>query len=159
MLVDNYLLLKYIHIICAFVLSGTGAGIAFFMLMASRTKNISAISVTARHVILADWIFTTPAVIGQFITGVLLMRYLHYSFTSIWFLSVASLFLFIGCCWIPVVFIQYKLKKMAEASEITGELNEGFYFAMKWWVTLGVPAFIGILVMLWLMVFKPFPVI
>jgi uncharacterized membrane protein len=157
--VDNYLLLKYIHIIFAFILAGTGTGIAFFMLMASRTKNISAIAITARHVILADWIFTTPAVIGQLVTGILLMQYLHYSFTSIWFLAAISLFLFIGLCWIPVVFIQYKLKKLAEAAEFTGNLGGEFYLAMKWWVALGVPAFIGILLMLWLMVFKPFSVI
>jgi len=157
--VDNYLLLKYIHVICAMVLAGTGTGIAFFMLMASRTRNIAAIAITARHVILADWIFTTPAVIGQLATGILLMQYLHYSFTSIWFLAVISVFLFIGLCWVPVVFIQYKLKKLAEASEITGKINEDFYLAMKWWVALGIPAFIAILVMLWLMVFKPFPVI
>ncbi|HSC76727.1 MAG TPA: DUF2269 domain-containing protein [Pseudomonadales bacterium] len=156
---DNYLLLKYIHIICAVILSGTGAGIAFFMLMASRTKNIPAIAVTARHVVLADWIFTTPAVIGQFATGVLLMQHLHYNFTSIWFLSVISLFLFIGFCWIPVVFIQYKIKRLAEIAEITGNISNGFYMAMKWWVALGIPAFIGVLFMLWLMIFKPFPVI
>jgi uncharacterized membrane protein len=157
-LVDNYLLLKYIHIICAMILAGTGTGIAFFMLMATKTKNIYAISVTARHVILADWIFTTPAVMGQFITGILLMQHLQFSFTSIWFLSVISLFLFIGCCWIPVVFIQYKLKQLAEIAEITGKISEDFHSAMKWWVALGIPAFIGILIMLWLMIFKPFSV-
>lgn len=156
---DNYLLLKYAHIFCAFILAGTGTGIAFFMLMAARTRNISVISITARHVILADWIFTAPAVIGQFITGVLLMRYLHYSFSSIWFFSVISLFLFIGLCWVPVVFIQYKLKELAEAAELVGNLSHEFYLAMKWWVALGVPAFVGILVMLWLMVFKPLPVV
>lgn len=156
---DNYLLLKYIHIICAFVLGGTGAGIAFFMLMASRTKNSAVIASTARHVVLADWIFTTPAVIGQLITGVLLMQQLHYSFTAPWFISVISLFIFIGCCWVPVVFIQYKLKLLAETAEKTNELNKSFYRAMRWWTCLGVPAFIGILIMLWLMVFKPLPII
>lgn len=156
---DSYLLLKYLHILCSFILAGTGTGIAFFMLMASRTRNITAIAITARHVILADWIFTTPAVIGQLLTGVLLMQYLHYSFTSIWFFSVISLFLFIGFCWIPVVFIQYRLKQLAEAAELTGKIGEEYHVAMKWWIALGIPAFTGILVMLWLMVFKPFPVV
>ncbi len=156
---DNYLLLKYIHILCAVVLVGTGAGIAFFMLMASRTKNIVVISSTARAVILADWIFTTPAVIGQLITGILLMQHLHYSFTAPWFMAVISLFLFIGCCWVPVVFIQYQLKNLAIDAEKAGLLNDAFYRAMKYWVALGVPAFTGILFMLWLMVFKPLSVV
>lgn len=156
---DNYLLLKYLHILCAFVLAGTGAGIAFFMLMASRTKNISVIASTARTVVIADWIFTTPAVIGQLITGVLLMQHLHYGFTAPWFMTVASLFIFIGCCWVPVVFIQYQLKKLAIEAEKTGLLSDAFYRAMKYWVALGVPAFTGILIMLWLMVFKPLSVI
>lgn len=156
---DNYLVLKYIHILCAIVLAGTGAGIAFFMLMASRSKNISVIAHTARIVVLADWIFTTPAVIGQFITGVLLMQRLQYSFSAPWFMCVASLFVFIGCCWVPVMFIQYRLKKLAEAAEQIGVLSDGFYRAIKYWVALGVPAFSGILVMLWLMIFKPLTIL
>jgi uncharacterized membrane protein len=152
---DNYLVLKYIHILCAIVLVGTGAGIAFFMLMASSTKNIAVIASTARHVVLADWIFTTPAVIGQLITGVLLMKRLGYSFEAPWFMSVISLFIFIGCCWLPVVFLQYRLKKLASEAETTGMLSESFYSAMKYWIALGIPAFTGILIMLWLMVFKP----
>lgn len=156
---DNYLVLKYIHILCAIVLTGTGAGIAFFMLMASLSKNIAVIAHTARMVVLADWIFTAPAVIGQFITGVLLMQRLQYSFSTPWFMCVFSLFAFIGCCWIPVVFIQYRLKKLAEAAEQSSVLSDAFYRAMKYWVALGVPAFSGILIMLWLMIFKPLAII
>lgn len=156
---DNYLILKYLHVICAIVLAGTGAGIAFFMLMASRSKNISVIAHTARFVVLADWIFTTPAVIGQLITGILLMQRLQYSFSAPWFMCVISLFVFIGCCWVPVVFIQYRLKKLAEDAQKTGVLSDAFYSAMKYWIALGVPAFSGILIMLWLMIFKPLAII
>lgn len=156
---DNYLVLKYIHIFCAIVLAGTGAGIAFFMLMASWSKNIPVIAHTARVVVLADWIFTTPAVIGQLVTGILLMQRLQYSFSSPWFLSVGSLFIFIGCCWVPVVIIQYRLKKLAEAAKQTGVLSDGFHSAMKYWVALGIPAFSGILLMLWLMIFKPMTIL
>jgi uncharacterized membrane protein len=156
---DNYLLLKYLHILCAFVLAGTGTGIAFFMLMASRSKNIAVIAHTARYVVLADWLFTTPAAIGQLITGILLMKRLQYSFYSPWFMSVISLFIFIGCCWVPVVFIQYRLKKLANEVETTGVLSKDFYLAMKYWIALGLPAFTGILIMLWLMVFKPLAII
>jgi uncharacterized membrane protein len=156
---DNYLLLKYVHILCAIVLTGTGVGIAFFMLMASRSKNIVVIAHTAKWVVLADWIFTTPAVVGQALTGALLMQRLQYSFSAPWFMCVASLFVFIGCCWIPVVFIQYRLRKLAIDAQITGVLSDDFFKAMKYWIALGIPAFCGIFLMLWLMIFKPLAII
>ncbi|NIB39301.1 DUF2269 domain-containing protein [Pseudomaricurvus alkylphenolicus] len=156
---DNYLLLKLIHILSAVVVAGTGAGIAFFMLMASRSSNPAAIAVTARHVVLADWIFTAPAVLLQFVTGILLMLKLGYSFTSTWFFWVITLFVFIGVCWAPVIVIQYKLKALADRSLDAGELDPDFKNMMRLWVALGVPAFAAILVIFWLMVFKPFPVL
>ncbi len=156
---DNYLLLKYLHILFATVLFGTGAGIAFFMLMAVLSKNISVILHTARITIMADWLFTAPAVAGQFITGALLMKRLQYSFSAPWFQAVFSLFVFIGCCWVPVVIIQYRLKNLAKDAEHTGVLSDSFHRAIRLWVLLGIPAFAGILVMLWLMIFKPLAII
>jgi len=155
---DSYLFLKLIHILSAVVVAGTGTGIAFFMFMANRSSNVTAIAVTARHVVLADWVFTAPAVLLQFVTGVLLMMKLGYSFTSTWFFLVISLFIFIGICWVPVILIQYKLKKLADTSLITGVLDPGFKKMMRLWTALGVPAFASILLIFWLMVFKPFPV-
>lgn len=156
---DNYLLLKMIHILCAVVVAGTGTGIAFFMFMASRSSNVAAMAVTARHVVMADWIFTTPAVVLQFVTGVLLMLRLEYSFSSTWFYLVIALYLFIGACWVPVVLIQYRLKALADASLVNGVLEPGLKKLMRWWTALGVPAFAAILVVFWLMVFKPFAVV
>lgn len=155
---DSYLWLKLLHILSAVVITGTGAGIAFFMLMVSRSSNISAIAITSRYVVLADWIFTAPAVVLQFITGVLLMLKLGYSFTSTWFLSVISLFLFIGLCWVPVVIIQYKLRNIADESLAAGILKPSFNKLMRLWIALGLPAFLSILAIFWLMVFKPLAV-
>jgi len=152
---DSYLALKLIHIISATVLAGTGIGIAFFMLMASRTGNFATISMTARHVVLADWLFTAPAVVIQLITGIWLMKILHYSFTSAWFAAVISLFIFIGCCWIPVIVIQYKLKNIVETQPQNNYSDARFKKLMTLWITLGIPAFTGILILFWLMVFKP----
>lgn len=156
---DSYFLLKMVHILSAVTVAGTGVGIAFFMFMANRSSNIAAIAVTARHVVLADWIFTAPAVVVQFVSGILLMMKLGYSFTSIWFLVVLALFIFIGICWIPVIFIQYKLKALADSSLTAGVLDPNFKKLMRWWTALGVPAFAAILVIFWLMVFKPFSVL
>ena len=156
---DNYLLLKMIHILSAVVVVGTGMGIAFFMFMANRSSNVAAIAVTARHVVLADWIFTAPAIVVQFVSGVLLMMKLGYSFSSTWFYLVLALFVFIGICWIPVVVIQYRLRALADSSLEAGVLDPRFTRMMRFWTALGVPAFTSILVIFWLMVFKPVPVI
>ena len=156
---DSYHLLKMLHVLAAVVITGTGAGIAFFMLMAHRSSNIAAIAITSRHVVLADWIFTTPAVAIQFVTGILLMQRLGYSFSSAWFLLVISLFIFIGLCWIPVVLIQYKLKALANLALDTGRLQPSFHHLMRIWTCLGIPAFLSVLVIFWLMIFKPYPVI
>jgi uncharacterized membrane protein len=156
---DSYFLLRLIHILSAVVVAGTGTGIAFFMFMASRSNNPQAIAVTAKHVVLADWLFTAPAVVAQFVSGWLLMNKLNWSFTSQWCLVVIALFIFIGVCWIPVIFIQYQLRQHAELAVEQGVISTEFRQLMKLWTALGIPAFSAILVIFWLMVFRPLPVV
>jgi len=153
---DSYLLLKLIHILSAVVVTGTGTGIAFFMVMANRSNNPQAIYVTAKTVILGDWIFTTPAVIAQLVSGILLMNKLNYSFSSIWFYWVIGLFVLIGICWLPVLRIQYRLKQLAEQSLESNQLEPEFKRLMQLWTLLGIPAFVAISAIFYLMVFKPY---
>ena len=155
---EYYLILKLIHILAAVVVTGTGAGIAFFMFMANRSNNSQATYITAKHVILGDWIFTTPAVITQIITGILLMNIQGYSFSAPWFYWVIGMFSFIGVCWVPVLRIQYKLRELAKVSVDSNQITPEFKLLMKTWTFLGIPAFTAILIIFWLMVFKPFPV-
>ena len=155
---EYYLVVKLIHILAAVVVTGTGAGIAFFMFMANRSNNPQAIYVTAKHVILGDWIFTTPAVITQIVSGVLLMNMQGYSYSSDWFYWVLGLFVFIGICWLPVLKIQYRLRELAKVSVELNQITPEFRSLMKIWTLLGIPAFTAILAIFWLMVFKPFPV-
>lgn len=157
-MMEYYLTLKLIHILAAVVVTGTGAGIAFFMFMANRSNNPQAIYITAKHVILGDWIFTTPAVITQIITGILLMNFQGYSFSAPWFYWVMGLFSFIGVCWLPVLRIQYKLRELAKISVESNQVTPEFKSLMKTWILLGIPAFTAIIGIFWLMVFKPFPV-
>jgi uncharacterized membrane protein len=147
----SYLTLKLIHILSATLLLGTGMGIAFFMFMAVRTGNLEHIRRTARHVVLADWLFTTPAVITQLATGIALMKILGYSFSSAWFYWVIGLFILVGACWIPVVFIQIKLRNLAQAELLPEQFRKLFTI----WIYLGIPAFISVLAIFYLMVFKP----
>ena len=153
----DYFLLKTLHILSAVVLMGTGSGIAFFMLMAVLSRSQETIRHVSRIVILADWLFTAPAVLVQLITGVWLMSLLNVSITSPWFLTVAALFILIGCCWLPVVWIQYQLHR--EACMENGFLSVRFKRLMRLWIALGIPAFAAMLVLFWLMVAKPLAVI
>jgi uncharacterized membrane protein len=153
-----YLLCKYLHVLGATTLIGTGAGIAFFMLQATRSGDRQLIAGTARLVVLADWVFTAPAVLLQFVSGLLLMELGGYSYASPWFLTVLALFLFIGCCWLPVVVIQYRLKALAEHAG-DSEPGPDFRRLMKIWVALGIPAFSAILLLLWLMIAKPLSIL
>ena len=76
-----YEFLKLLHLIGASVLLGTGAGIAFFMLMAHRTRNVTVIAHTAHIVVLADYLFTASAVVLQPVTGMLLAHIAGYRLT------------------------------------------------------------------------------
>ena len=156
---DSYLFLRLIHILSSVVVAGTGAGIAFFMFMANRSNSPQAIAVTARNVVLADWLFTAPAVVTQFLSGWLLIHQLNWSFSSQWFLVVLALFIFVGVCWIPVLFIQYRLRSLADDAIQQGEISNDFKRLMKLWTALGIPAFLAVLVIFWLMVFKPLAIV
>lgn len=113
-------------------------------------------AVTARHVVLADWVFTAPAIIFQLITGFLLMYKLGYAWSAPWFMAVITLFIFIGACWVPVVYIQYRLRDIAQCAQ-DNAFSPAFRKLMQVWTWLGILAFTGIIIMFWLMIYKPLP--
>jgi len=123
-------------------------------LLAYLSKNSEVIKYTTWHVVIADWLFTTPSVLIQPITGIGLMSILHYPFYSPWFLSVIALYILIGCCWIPVVFIQYQLRNSVAKLQAGEALPISYHARMKCWIALGIPAFLAILVIYWLMISK-----
>jgi uncharacterized membrane protein len=147
-----YEALKVLHILGTVLIFGTGIGTAFFLLMAYRTRDLDAIRVTTRHVVIADWLFTAPAVIAQPITGALLMRMLGMRVDSAWFAAVVALFALTGLCWIPVVAIQYRLRSLASATRTYAALPAEFHRLMRWWIVLGVPAFVAVMLIVVLMV-------
>ena len=147
-----YAVLKVLHILGTVLIFGTGIGTAFFLLMAYRTRDLDAIRVTARHVVIADWLFTAPAVIVQPITGMLLMNLLGMRVDSLWFAAVSALYLLTGLCWMPVVAIQYRLRNLSADATSYAALPDEFHRLMRWWVALGVPAFAAVLLIVALMV-------
>ena len=149
-----YFSIKLLHIVSATLLLGTGIGTAFFMFTAYRSRDTAAIKVTSRHVVLADWIFTAPAVVLQLATGLWLTSYLGISYGSAWLIAALALFALVGACWLPVVWIQIKLSRLLDASA-DGMLPTQFSPLMRIWIALGIPALALMLVLVWLMVFKP----
>lgn len=149
-------LIRWLHILGATVLIGTGSGIAFFMVMAHRTSDPHLIAHTAGIVVLADWIFTASAVVIQPITGILLATVIGWELTTPWVALSLALYLVIGAFWVPVVFIQKRMQKLAELAVKEGSQLSGDYHRLfRIWFLCGIPAFGAIIIILWLMVARP----
>ena len=151
-----YLIIKTLHIISATILFGTGIGIAFFMFCSYCTDNVQEKFYAARNTVLADYLFTFPAVIIQPLTGLWLIYESGYDGTELWLTLTYGLYIMAGICWLPVVWIQIQLKTMlAEAVQNGTELPERYNKLFKIWFVLGWPAFVGLIVVFFLMVVKP----
>lgn len=150
------LALRWMHVVGATVLLGTGAGIAFFMLMAHRTRDARLIAHTAGVVVVADTLFTASAVIVQPITGYLLARELGWDLTEPWIALSLILYGVTGLFWLPVVWIQIRLRDLARVAMATDtELPPRYFFLYRIWFACGFPAFIAVAAILWLMLARP----
>jgi uncharacterized membrane protein len=151
-----YWLLQYVHIIGAAVLLGTGAGIAFFMLRAHLTRDVAVIAGVARIVVTADFVFTATAVVVQPVTGFLLANLLGYPVFDGWIALSLLLYAVTGAFWIPVVFMQIRMRNLAEAAVREGTALPRAYHRLFWtWFAFGFPAFAAVLGILWLMTSRP----
>jgi uncharacterized membrane protein len=152
----SYDLLKFAHVLGAIVILGTGTGIAFFMLMAHRSGDAAFIARTAGIVVLADTVFTATAVILQPITGYLLIRQSGATFGESWIAVSLALYLLAGAFWLPVVFIQVRLRDLAHTAANTGtSLSAAYHRLFRIWFAFGFPGFAAVLAILFLMVSKP----
>jgi uncharacterized membrane protein len=151
-----YFLVKYLHVIGAIAILGTGAGIAFFMLMAHRSGDAAFIARTAATVVIADMLFTLTAVILQPVSGGFLMMLSSTSFAQRWLSASLVLYALAGLFWIPVIFMQIEMRDLASAAAATGQPLPPRYFALfRRWVWFGIPGFGSVMIMLWLMIAKP----
>lgn len=152
---ELFLFLRLIHILSAAILFGTGLGIAFFMFMAVRGGDVRSIAVTARHVVVADAIFTAVAVIVQPLTGLWLALLVGYPLLSRWLVITYALYVVAAAAWLPVVWIQVRLAALAkEASNTDAPLPPEFHRLFRVWFLLGWPGFLSTLGIFAVMVFR-----
>ena len=154
----TYTALKTLHILSMVLLFGTGLGSAFYRWMADRSGNLAHMAVTNRHVVLADWLFTTPTVIFQPLSGLWMVHLLGLPLSTPWVAASLALYTLAGLCWLPVVWIQIRLRELSAAALADGApLPERYWQLARWWFWLGVPAFAAMVAVVALMVFKHFP--
>jgi uncharacterized membrane protein len=151
-----YFLVKYLHVLGAIVILGTGTGIAFFMLMAHRSGDPAFIARTAATVVIADMLFTLTAVILQPVTGGLLMALSATTLGEHWLTSSLGLYALAGLFWIPVIFMQMEMRDLAQLAAAARQPLPPRYFALfRRWFILGIPGFGSVMAILWLMIAKP----
>lgn len=153
---SDFIVFKLAHVIGAAVLLGTGAGIAFFMLMAHRTGDARTIAAVARIVVIADYLFTASAVVAQPLTGLLLANAAGYPLTSGWIVLSVALYLWTGAWWLPVVWMQGRMRTLAQRAAEAGEpLPAAYHRLFRLWFAFGFPAFAAVVAIFWLMIARP----
>ncbi len=155
---NPYLLLKMIHILSSVLLVGTGFGSAFYLFFIHRTRNLAAIAAVGKLVVRADFWFTTPTIFIQPISGFGMLYLAGYSMSTLpaWISWTLVLYLLAGACWLPVVWLQIKMANMAQQClQQQNTLPEQYWRYAKYWEWLGYPAFMAMLAVYYLMVFKP----
>lgn len=153
----TYPLLKTLHILSMVLLFGTGLGSAFYKWMADRSGNLAHIAVTNRHVVLADWLFTTPTVIFQPLSGLWLLHLLDIPLHTPWVVASLLLYALAGICWLPVVWLQIRMRDLATRALADSTPLPATYWRMaRAWFWLGVPAFSAMVAVVALMVGKHF---
>ncbi len=152
-----YFLVKYLHVLGAIVILGTGSGIAFFMLMAHRSREAAFIARTSAVVVIADALFTLSAVLLQPVTGAVLMALSATDISERWLATSLALYAVAGAFWVPVVFMQIEMRDLARAAAEQGTpLPPRYHALFRRWVLSGIPGFGSVMIILYLMIAKPF---
>jgi uncharacterized membrane protein len=152
----DYAVVKWLHILSSTFLFGTGIGSAFYMLFTNISGDVRAIAVVNRYVVIADWLFTATTAVIQPLTGFYLIHLAGFPLNGRWVLWSVALYVFAGACWLPVVWLQIKLRDMAAlAVRDNMPLTPQYWRYMRYWVMLGIPAFIAFVAIFYLMVAKP----
>jgi uncharacterized membrane protein len=154
--VTLYIIVKYLHVLGAIFILGTGTGIAFFMLMAHRSGDPAFIARTAATVVIADMLFTLTAAILQPVTGGVLMALSGTALAERWISTSLGLYVVAGLFWIPVIFMQIEMRDLARKAVVQRQPLPPRYFKLfRRWFAFGIPGFGSVMIILWLMIAKP----
>lgn len=152
----DYLTVKWLHILSSTFLFGTGIGSAFYLLLATVSGDVHAIAVVTRTVVLADWLFTATTAVLQPLTGFYLVSLAGLPMKSTWIAWSVVLYALALACWLPVVGLQMRLRRLSNEAAASGAPLPIAYWRYFWtWVALGVPAFFAFVAVFYLMVSKP----
>lgn len=152
----EYLVLKWLHVLSSTLLFGTGLGSAYYMFFASLTRDPRTIAHVVRRVVFADWLFTTTTIVFQPLSGWRMAHLAGLPLTTPWILWSLVLYGLAGLCWLPVVWMQIRMRRMAEAAVRNDTAMPPVYYRwLRIWVALGIVAFVALVVVFWLMVAKP----
>jgi uncharacterized membrane protein len=153
---DPYSRAKLLHIVSSTVLFGTGLGTALQMWMAHLSGDPRSIAIVSRNTVIADFLFTTPAIVIQPATGIALVWLSGFDPLASWLVVTYALYALAGACWLPVVWLQIQVRNLAlDAVAANRPLPTEYRRYMRFWFALGWPAFIAVLAIFWLMVSKP----
>lgn len=152
----EYIIIKWLHILSSTFLFGTGVGSAFYKYFVDRSGDVRAIAQVARWVVVADWLFTTPTVIFQPLSGIYLASFIGLPLSTPWLAWSLVMYALAGCCWIPVVVLQIRMRNIAQQTlQDGGALPAVYWRYARIWLWLGVPAFTLLVGVFYLMVAKP----
>ena len=154
----DYLTLKWLHILSSTVLFGTGIGSAFYLLVATLGRDARTVAAISGYVVAADWLFTATTALAQPLTGWWMMRTAQLPMSTPWIFWSWHLYALAIACWLPVVWIQLRLRDSAVAAATAGQpLPARYWRFFTAWVVLGAIAFVAFLLIFWLMVTKQVP--
>jgi uncharacterized membrane protein len=152
----DYVIAKWLHILSSTLLFGTGLGSAFYMFFASRTRDPHVAAMVVRYVVIADWVFTTPTIIFQPLSGFFMLHRLGLPLRTPWIMWSLFLYFVAGAAWLPVVWMQVQMRDMARHASMRQEsLPPRYWTYLKLWVSLGIVAFCALVIVFYLMVAKP----
>jgi uncharacterized membrane protein len=152
----EYLIGKWLHVLSSTILFGTGIGTAFYIFVVTRASDTAVTAAVMRYAVIADWLFTATTMVLQPLTGYYLVGLLGLPWSTPWILWSVILYVVAGLCWLPVVWLQIRLRDLAMQAAAAGTpLPAAFYKLRRVWVALGFPALFAFLAVFYLMIAKP----
>ena len=89
-------------------------------------------------------------------TGLAMVYLAGFPLSTPWIAASLALYAIAGLCWLPVVWLQIRMRALAQqAAEAGTPLAPLYWRYARWWEALGYPAFAAMVVVFYLMVAKP----